>query len=418
MDKEKKPRIIPKMVLKTLNMSYLPMPLVAVNGTDPKQKTLPKSLQPQKVPTKKLPLGPATRVSKTAQFATDFFRAHQKMLEDDARAEQMRVLLNLRESPSPQVGMNVKVINPTSGVVARGANDLSPPSTSTVPPSVPPRPVLPGPPHDLAQINPQTKRISTTSSRAVQTEVTRRTAGTQWEDRGGVAPMQVEPTPTQQIVHNHNYWQNVVHNHTSNLAEINHFNIDRRVNNYLTNQTLNNFYQQQNISNHLHQNLQQNLQQNLRLSQHANMLVTPESQGRLTYPGHRPAALTATRPQLQVTHPGQHAITGRPSAPQLTYPLTPENGALVLANPSGAATQDLVVTNQSNQLVRRRPLRNLTNAAPYRLPPPRTQRLLSPTPVGSSSSAISPPSSPVTSPATSPPPSPVLDRKGKGRAHR
>ncbi|KAJ3050038.1 hypothetical protein HK097_008988 [Rhizophlyctis rosea] len=226
----------------TPNRLILPEKISVNTGIKSNIKQLPPELLTRNEQKAILPYLSAPRVlSKAEKWATDWFHRTKELEEADAYHERIRLQINLPERSVPLQPKEVRVVNMDEivGKITKGINDNVGPS-----PPPPPQGPPPAPPSsrnggkgkavdNVAQINPLTREISTTSTQtmrevaeaATSARPSVATGSTQTDDEprtGGNVTMALDP-PLQQIVHNYqnyhtvnNYLQNhqtdVVHN--------------------------------------------------------------------------------------------------------------------------------------------------------------------------------------------------------------
>ena len=245
------------------NINRLPPRVVMPNGLDSKKRSLPVELLPKKEVAQRLPALSAARVlSKAEKFTTDFFNRTKELEQLDAYNENITTYLNLRNNQAPPIAKNVRVVNvdeiaaKVNAVGNRGLNaDISP---TGMPPPQGPR----SQPssrrgteraNNVAQLNPLTRELSTTSTQTMRnmqdastsshsvTGVGTMATQTDPETEGRrEANMAVDP-PLTQIIHNHTYQnQHTINNYLHNIQ--NHFlhHTDATQNTHIVNNTLEN----------------------------------------------------------------------------------------------------------------------------------------------------------------------------------
>ncbi|KAJ3027993.1 hypothetical protein HDV00_010705 [Rhizophlyctis rosea] len=249
---------------------------------------MPAELLPRKAQKQVLPyLSPQRVLSKAEQWATDWFHRTKKLVEADAYHERIRVNLNLPEKGIPLTPKNVKVVNldELANHTVRGVNDgvgPSPPPPPQLFPALPPTLRNKGkePAHNVAQLNPLTRELSTTSTQTMRkmadkstsARATIATGSTQTDVEpmtGGELAKMATDAPLQQIVHYHSVSNNYLTNHH---------------NNYLYNQVL----QDQRVAHNVVNNdlLQQNVLQQIahRPSVHNNLTIETTGPGQFGVP--------------------------------------------------------------------------------------------------------------------------------------
>ena len=255
------------------NRIILPPKVSTDSGIRSNIKQLPKELLTRNQQKAVLPYLSAPRIlSKAEKDATAWYHRHKELEESDLYQERIRVQLNLPETGTPLRAKEVRVVNldEMASKIERGINDgvaPRPPPPPQLPPAVPPsrRGGRSGTQtDDIAQINPLTRELSTTSTQtmrqmadaatsAVPNTATGSTQTDMEPQTGGPLTMALDP-PLQQIVHNHNIVQQHHNQHTSNV--VNQLNQEFNYNNYIYNQTMMNVDASRNTVNNL---LQQNL---------------------------------------------------------------------------------------------------------------------------------------------------------------
>lgn len=256
------------------NVNLLPRKISVNTGIRSNVKTLPRELLTRKEQRQTLPYLSAPRVlSKAEKWATDWFHRTKELEQADAYHERIRLQLNLPETGTPLRAKDVRIVNldELTKKMTKGVND-------NVNPSPLPNPQLPQrlPPsqrnagsqtHNVAQINPLTRELSTTStqtmremadaSTSARPTVATGTTQTDKEPPSGedMALMSLD-APIQQIVNNYannyNTVNHILHQHHNEYNQLNQY------------ATLNNYHQVMNDSRSVQNVIQNNLhQQNL-----------------------------------------------------------------------------------------------------------------------------------------------------------
>ena len=151
------------------NVSLLPEKTSGVNGGNARINTLPRELMPVRQQAQLMPkLGAARVLSKAEQWATAQFHRNKELLEADAYHERVRAQLDLPESSKPLVYTERRVVNlgEQAANVQRAVNYAPPLQTAPAVPSyqAPPPTAVHQHNQNVAQINPLTHQLSTTST--------------------------------------------------------------------------------------------------------------------------------------------------------------------------------------------------------------------------------------------------------------
>ena len=255
------------------NLNILPQRVVGINGIKSGVKNLPADLLPRKEQKNRMPYLSAPRVlSKAEKWATDWLSRTKELENLDAYNERIQVALNIPNNSPPPRPLDVKVVNldEIKNQTVHIINDQ-------VAPQPPPDPQPPARPRggggggggDLAQMNPVTRELSTTSTQTMRdtanaaTSTVHLTTGmsTQTEEPESPDPNMALDPPLQHIVQNYsnyhtvnNFLQNHMHNAFHNNLTMNNYH--QVVQNTQTTQNVvNQTLHQQNVLNML--NLQQ-----------------------------------------------------------------------------------------------------------------------------------------------------------------
>jgi hypothetical protein len=337
------------------NVQLLPRPERGINGVDRKKKTLPADLLPRKQQASAMPYLSAPRLlSKAEKWATDFYTRQKELQQSDTYHENLRQQLNLPERSLPIRPLDVRVVNIEELKNSRehGLNDGVDPA-SVLGGAYPgpggggggrPVPKGKGPDHDMAQLNPYTKEISTTATQTMNQMVdaatspssslpSSPTASAPPATGGDLALMSLDP-PLQQVVNNyHNYqtlnaymqrneqhyhdntqnvWQQVVQNTDARQQAVHLHDHTRNVLNHYDQQTIQNTNNQLLLHyNPWHQN------NNLQLTQTPRQqLAAPPTHGHLRLHAPSPGQIA-----MNATDVGLNQIAG-PSR-QLTIEASP-----------------------------------------------------------------------------------------------
>ena len=253
------------------NVNILPKP-IGVNLGIKRGAKLPKELTPRKLADPWLPYLSAPRIlNKAEKWATSWYNRTKELEEADAYHERVRLQLNIPETGVPMTQQEAKIVNidEIAKSVTRGINDNIAPRPPPDPQRHPSRPPssrgTSTQTDNVAQINPLTKEISTTSTQTMREMANASTSavptvssgGTQTDLEppvtGGELAMMSLDAPLQQIVHHyHNY-------HTTNQYLQQQHNQLNQLNQYAT---LNSYNQVMNdnrsVQNVLHNNLVEN----------------------------------------------------------------------------------------------------------------------------------------------------------------
>lgn len=258
------------------NVRTLPPMQKTANGLKSNVKSLPAELLPRKQADVLPYLSPARVLSKAEKFATDFLHRKNELERLDAYNENLRVSLNLRETAPPARALDVRVINleQLKASVAHVGNDgLFPRAPPPPPPyTAGPRPP-PGPPSfpggwpsgggsgggggrrdDLAQINPLTKELKTTSMQTMTETANAATSPkTLMQDASTDARPQTHSMETQADMALDNPLPTIVNHHYHNSQNVNQYLMEQS-NQYVQNNVQQDYnlttnYHQQNVLN-------------------------------------------------------------------------------------------------------------------------------------------------------------------------